>query len=165
LRQPGRREGFQVARELVGADLAAQPLHGLEDRQIGLAVAVELYALGMGDRGAHRRGRRGEEDLDQRALADAGLAGDEYGLPGAIAGFLERGLQDRQLVAAADELLDGRRRRLRREFRTRNLLHDFFHGGDDTEAAAADGADEALLGAVVAQRLADRLDAAGGRGV
>src|SRR5262249_27061649 len=77
--------------------------------------------------------------------------------------------QQRQLVLAADEILGGDRRRdggLRRERPGHRLLaRDLLDGGDDAKAATADGADAALRRAVVAERLARRLDPAGERGV
>jgi hypothetical protein len=111
LRQPRRGEGFQVDRELVDTDLGAEALHGLEDRQVGLAGAVELDALGVADRCAGRCGGRRHEGSDQAGLADAGLAGHEHDLPAAGPGFCEQAAEQAQLHLAADEFRDRRRHR------------------------------------------------------
>ena len=80
-----------------------------------------------------------------------------------VQAFAQQGAEQPELLLAADEFRARRRLgvgRLRGRRRGGLGGAERLDGRDQAEAAAADGADAALLGAVIAQRLAQRLDAA-----
>ena len=72
----------EQADDRLPAWLPAQPSHGLEERQVGLARSVGLDASPLGDAQAIAAARLGQEPLDEGRLADPGLAGHEDDLPG-----------------------------------------------------------------------------------
>jgi hypothetical protein len=76
LDQPGGGDPAQQLDDLA-AVLAAQPGEGVEHRQVRLGRAAVLQALAAGHGGPAVASRPAGERLDQRGLADAGLAGHE----------------------------------------------------------------------------------------
>jgi hypothetical protein len=147
LDQPGGGDPAQQPDHL--AVLAAQPGEGVEDRQVGLGRTALLQALAAGHGGPAVASRPAAERLDQRGLADAGLAGHERHLGPAGRGLTEQPGEPFQLQPAPGQLRRGGRpgRRLDR--------------GQELVPAAVDGADQPLLAAAVADRLAGRLHPAG----
>ena len=110
LHEPARRHAAQRLDEGRPAGAARERAERLEHRQVRLAAAEVVEALAARD--AHRRLDPREPRVDQRRLADAGLAGHEHHLalrrraPGPAV-LVER----RERVVAADERqpADGRR--------------------------------------------------------
>jgi hypothetical protein len=80
LRKPARGDARHHVDDRLRARLAAQSGQRVQDREIGLAGAVELDALAARDAFAVPPGD-GEERLDERRLADPGLPGDEHHSP------------------------------------------------------------------------------------
>ncbi len=102
LDRPRRRAPREQLDQLAAARPASQPAERIQERQVGLALAVALEALAARDQPAGL----GEERLDERGLADAGLAGhqDDAPAPGRRPG--ERGVQPRELGVAAERPLE-----------------------------------------------------------
>ena len=86
LHQPGRGVAFKRLAQVVGADLPGQLLQRLQDRQVGLTRAVLIDATALDRPQLAGLGMAGHEGLDQRRLANPGLATDEYQLAPASAG-------------------------------------------------------------------------------
>ena len=101
--------------DALAAALAAQPPERFEHRQVRLAGAAMLHALTMADQNLCA-GRRRDEALDDRRLADPRLSRDEHDPPLAAARLREQPLQLRELAVAADRPLGNGRgeRRARR---------------------------------------------------
>ncbi len=149
LGQPGRGQTGQQDQGL--AVVPAEPLQRVEDRQVGLGPAPLLEALAAGHQPGPAPLDLAGERLDQRRLADPGLAGHEHELAPPLLGQAVELAQPGQLGLPPDRRHRGRQRR-------RALLP---HGGEELVAAAVDGADQPLLTPAVADRPAGRLDPAG----
>jgi len=147
-----------------GLAIAAHAAHRVEHRPERLAAAVLLDALAVGH-DQRRALMRGQERLDQRALADASLAGDEGELPVAAGRAGQQIAEHRELAVAADERRGratprgrdtgdhGLRRTGRDIARGRQR-----HGGDEPVADAVQRLDVPRTPRIVVERLAQRLD-------
>ena len=104
LHEPGGRVSAQERDEPIGRAPAAEPGEGVKHREVRLARAVRLDALSLRDPHA-RIGRHAvEEGVDDRRLADAGLARQERDLTSAAPRRVEPHLQAIQGALPADEM-------------------------------------------------------------
>jgi len=85
LQQPGRRAARELGDPALATGAPAETVDRLEQRQIGLARAVLRWALTARDPHLARGADLAQEDVDQRGLADARLAGDEEHLAPPVA--------------------------------------------------------------------------------
>ena len=164
-RQPARGDGAQRGEQPVAGRSVAQPLQGLQGRHVGLPLAVLLHALAISDQDAvGRRPQRVQEGLDDRGLADAGLALHEHHLALAGGRGLEDGPERCELGVAPHQGRGGPRVRNGRQCdRRRESLvtgRGRAHSGDEANPAAVDGLDDTRCSRIVLKRppqLAERL--------
>ncbi len=156
-----RRVRAQQNRRLLTAVAGEQPADRVEERQERLRRAVRLDAAARRDRQRPRPGPRAAQELaDERALADAAVAGHEHDRPRAGHRRREALLEPRELGPATHEHLAGalrvpsrRRRALPRAApppsrgRTRSGRPAFFASARRTGASSATRSGEPTSGA------------------
>jgi hypothetical protein len=108
LGKPRRRLLCEQAQQRLRAGLASEPSERFQHGQVRLAGAAVLDALTVCDQESALRGRVGEETLDDRRLADPGLAGHERQPPLTGARIGEQPLEASELARAAGRLLGDR---------------------------------------------------------
>src|SRR6187399_3379186 len=101
--QPHRGAAPEHGREPIVTVVARQLVQRIEPGQVGLARAVLVDALAPGDPNGRVAPRSRREAIDQRGLADAGLAAEQKQAPLAALYPPERSLEDGELAMAADE--------------------------------------------------------------
>ena len=168
LQQPRRRVAAHQRDERRVSRLAQEPAERVEERQIrfrGPESSRHWPRATVSGRGAARRGKR----VDDRRLADAGLAGHEHGLPVAGHGECEAPAQDGRARAARPttsrrDAPRGGHRRSRAAAHQPERSAGRGHTIDDSDfaneavAAAVHRLDDLRLPRVVAQGLADLAD-------
>ena len=97
LDRPRRRPADEQLDDLAASRAVGQPAERVEQRQVGLALAVALETLAA----RYQPAGLAEERLDQRGLADAGLAGDEDDAPAPGGRRGERGVSGARARARA----------------------------------------------------------------
>src|SRR6185369_16651399 len=147
----------EQAGDRLPAGLAAQARHRFEEGQVGLARAMGLDTSSLSDAQPIATDRLGQEQLDERRLADPRLAGHEDDLPGAADRLLQAYVQLGQLALAADN--ERGRPRWRRPAVGLPRSSRRLDAGREPVAPAVARLDEARAPGVVGEGAAELLDA------
>ena len=160
LRQPAWRRPPEKRQHLGAPHAVGEPAGGLQQGHVRLAGAVLFDALPARDRDVAPRRDTGEEGAEQRRLADAGLADDEHHLALARQHAQQRRVERGELAFAPDRRFMGGGREGRDAAGRLGRP-----GHEEPIAASVQRGDEARLARVVAERVAQLLDAGGERRV
>src|SRR6202012_308898 len=110
---------------LLGAELS----QGFNHRVIGFLASKAFHALAARDTRLDVAAPLAAEEIDQRSLSHAGLAGDERALPSAVIGVPQQFVQPLELLLASENTAGGRRGL--RSIRAGCVLFAVFHLGDE----------------------------------
>src|SRR5262249_22043252 len=140
--------------------LASQLFQRLQYRQMGLTRTELLYAAALGQPHITTANVSGDKPVDQRGLADAGLAGDEHRLPVAASCAGQSRSESIEIALSADQAWA-----ISRRCAIAALLQSELERCDESKPQAMHGGDVAWLAGAVAQRQPHLVHCAGQRGI